>query len=150
MQITFFQTFWFVVKLDKHNFFSLIWYYLITFSFHNMWFVGRILLDCSIRIAIKFSGLDWNWQSNSKLDFRFGLSIHFEKWFWIWINNHIFVMDLDWIDNPKKSDWATSCLFEAKSKLQSNLCTTTTLGTPKEYRCCWQVVVDLRYAFSEK
>jgi len=32
------------------------------------------------------------------------LSIHFENWIWIWIVNHIFVMDLDWIDNPKKSD----------------------------------------------
>ncbi len=34
-----------------------------------------------------------------------GLSIHFEKWVWIWIwINHKFVMDLDWIDNPKKLD----------------------------------------------
>jgi hypothetical protein len=30
-----------------------------------------------------------------------GFSIHFEKWIWIWISNHIFVMDLDWIDNKK-------------------------------------------------
>jgi len=30
-----------------------------------------------------------------------GLSIHFENW--IWIVNHIFVMDLNWIDNPKKN-----------------------------------------------
>jgi hypothetical protein len=34
----------------------------------------------------------------------FGLSIHFENWIWIWIANHIFVMDLDWIVNPKKMD----------------------------------------------
>ncbi len=26
-----------------------------------------------------------------------GLSIHFEKWILIWIVNHIFLMDLDWI-----------------------------------------------------
>jgi hypothetical protein len=30
-----------------------------------------------------------------------GLSIHFKKWIWIWILNYIFVLDLDWIDNPK-------------------------------------------------
>jgi len=36
-----------------------------------------------------------------------GLSIHFEKW--IWIVNNIFLMDLDWIDNPKKMDLATAC-----------------------------------------
>ena len=41
--------------------------------------------------------LDWIW---------IGLSIHFEKWIWTWIDNHIFVMDLEWIDNPKKLDWA--------------------------------------------
>jgi len=33
---------------------------------------------------------DWIW---------IGFSIHFENW--IWIVNQIFVMDLDWIDNPK-------------------------------------------------
>ncbi len=30
-----------------------------------------------------------------------GLSIRFEKWIWTWIDNHLFAMDLDWIDNPK-------------------------------------------------
>jgi hypothetical protein len=29
-----------------------------------------------------------------------GLSIHFEKW--IWIVNHKFLVDLDWIENLKK------------------------------------------------
>ncbi len=43
--------------------------------------------------------------------FYFLLSIHFEKWIWIWIVNHIFVMDWDWIDNPKKLDWATACKY---------------------------------------
>jgi len=38
---------------------------------------------------------DWIW---------IGLSIHFEDWIWILIVNHIFVMDLDWIGNPKKLD----------------------------------------------
>jgi len=33
---------------------------------------------------------------------EFGLSINFKNW--IWIVDHTFVMDLDWIDNPKKSD----------------------------------------------
>jgi hypothetical protein len=31
-----------------------------------------------------------------------GLPIHFKNL--IWIFNHIFVLDFDWIDNPKKSD----------------------------------------------
>ncbi len=30
-----------------------------------------------------------------------GLSIDFEKWIFIWIVNHIVVMDLDWVNNPK-------------------------------------------------
>ncbi len=38
-----------------------------------------------------------------------GLPIHFEKWIWIWFDNHIFAMDCDCIDNAKKSDWATAC-----------------------------------------
>jgi hypothetical protein len=48
-----------------------------------------------IEIFIKLLDCDWIW---------IGLSIQFEKWIWIWIANHIFVMDLDWIDNPKKLD----------------------------------------------
>jgi hypothetical protein len=36
-------------------------------------------------------GLYWSW---------IGLSIQFEKW--IWIDNHKFSKDLEWIDNPKK------------------------------------------------
>ena len=50
-----------------------------------------------------------NFQTNNfavrlKFDKKCLLSIHFENWIWIWIVNHIFVMDLDWIDNPKKLD----------------------------------------------
>ncbi len=40
-----------------------------------------------------------------------GLSIQFEKWIWIWIDNQIIVMDLDWIDNPKKLDLTTAWLL---------------------------------------
>ncbi len=44
-----------------------------------------------------------------------GLSIHFEKWIWIWIVNHIYLMDLDWINNPKESDWATAWYIHARA-----------------------------------
>jgi hypothetical protein len=43
-----------------------------------------------MKFFYKVLNCDWIW---------IGLSIHLEKW--IWIVNHIFVMDLDWIDNPK-------------------------------------------------
>ncbi len=48
-----------------------------------------------IEYFFKFLDCDWIW---------IGLSIRFKKWIWIWIDNHIFAMDLDWIDNPKKLD----------------------------------------------
>ncbi len=34
----------------------------------------------------------------------------FKKWIWIWILNHIFVLDLDWIDNQKKIGLSKSLL----------------------------------------
>ena len=37
---------------------------------------------------------DWIWIE---------LSIHFEKWIWIWSDNHKLAKHLDWIDNPKKN-----------------------------------------------
>jgi len=40
------------------------------------------------------------------LDYSIRIEIHFEKW--IWIVNHIFVMDLDWIDNPKTIGFSNS------------------------------------------
>ncbi len=48
---------------------------------HTRWQAGYCwigLLDCSIRIAIQFSGLDCDWQSKVKLGF------------WIWIVNPVF------------------------------------------------------------
>ncbi len=51
-----------------------------------------------LKIFQKLLDYDWIW---------IGSSIHYEKW--IWIFNHIFVMDLDWIDKKKKFDWATAC-----------------------------------------
>ncbi len=61
-------------------------------------------LNCWIaQSGLQSNLVDWIVIDNpkSKLDFGFGLSIHFENWILIWIVNHIFVMYLDWIDNPK-------------------------------------------------
>ncbi len=63
-----------------------------------------------------FPKIFWLWLDLDRI-------VHFENW--IWIVNHIFVIDLDWSDNrqnmdwqskkmdwqSKKSDWATACLF---------------------------------------
>ena len=38
-----------------------------------------------------------------------GLPIHFEKW--IWIGNHKFAKDLDWIGNPKKIGFSNTLLI---------------------------------------
>jgi hypothetical protein len=67
-----------------------------------------------IEFLLKLLDCDW---------IRIGLSIHFEKWIWIWIDNHIFLMDLDWIDNPKKSDWATAwvSLYSARRLIGSRI-----------------------------
>jgi len=56
-----------------------------------------------------------------------GLSIHFEKWILILIVNHIFLMDLDWIEQqpeclPKKVSFVTphhsqQTIFAANSSL---------------------------------
>jgi len=42
-----------------------------------------------IEYFLTFLDCDWIW---------IGLSIRFKKWIWIWINNHVFAMDLDWIE----------------------------------------------------
>jgi hypothetical protein len=55
----------------------------------------NIIINKNTLIILVSLDCDWIW---------IGLSIHFEKWIWIWIFNQIFVMDLDWIDNPKKLD----------------------------------------------
>ena len=55
------------------------------------WFYHKIL-PSYICYHISFSKNSW---------IVIGMSIHFENWIWIWIVNHIFLMDLDWIDNPK-------------------------------------------------
>ncbi len=67
-------------------------------------FTNKIKLSkfALIEYFFKFLVCFWIW---------IGLSICFEKWIWVWIDNHIFAMDLDWIDNPKKLDWAKACLF---------------------------------------
>jgi len=47
-------------------------------------------LDCWIdQSRLKSNLVDW-------IVIGFGLDLD-----WIWIVNHIFMMDLDWIDNPK-------------------------------------------------
>jgi hypothetical protein len=54
-------------------------------------FIYKIKLSkfAVIEYFFKFLDCDWIW---------IGLSIHFEKLIWIWIDNHIFAMDLDWIE----------------------------------------------------
>ena len=54
--------------------------------------------DCIIKLGHLIFAVLYLFSKNSWI----GLSIHFENQ--IWIVNHIFVMDLDWIDNPKKLD----------------------------------------------
>ncbi len=61
-------------------------------------------LDCWIaQSGLQSNLVDWIVIDNPKSKLS-RLSIHFENWIWIWIVNHIFVMDLDWIDSPKKLD----------------------------------------------
>ena len=54
-------------------------------------------LNCKQKYLKNILSLDCDW-------IWIGLSIQFEKWIWIWILNHIFGLDLDWNDNPKKLD----------------------------------------------
>ncbi len=78
-------------------------YFLSTFVLHLIsWLIKKCLLGipclkhlCKILLmftAFHFFSSSW---------IVIGLSIHFKKWIWIWILNYIFVLDLDWIDNPK-------------------------------------------------
>ena len=51
--------------------------------------------------SVQVAGLDWNYFDCDWI--CIGLSNHYKKW--ISIVNHKFLIDLDWIDNPRKLDW---------------------------------------------
>ena len=63
----------------------------------NEWSLGTSQFQKKFNCKQKYLKILFHW-------IVIGLSIHFEKWIWIWIVNHKFAKDLDWIDNPNKLD----------------------------------------------
>jgi hypothetical protein len=85
-------------------------YFLSTFVLH---LISRLIKTCLLGIPclkhlckILFMFAAFHFFSSSWIVIGFGLDCQsiFKKLIWIWILNHIFVLDLDWIDNPKKLD----------------------------------------------
>jgi hypothetical protein len=65
--------------------------------------VGITCFICKIKLS-KFAVIEYFFKFLDCDRIWIGLPIHFEKWIWIWIDNYIFAIDLDWIDNPIKLD----------------------------------------------